>query len=105
MCRAGGVASVAALVASGPHLAVTASAVAALRFLVDGCSECAAAAASAGAVTATVDLLGQTADPELLEAALTVRWIRMATSRRTFGKKQTRPKHVAQRGSATYQSL
>jgi len=73
VCRAGGVASVAALVACGPHLAITAPAVAALRHMVDGCGECAAAAVSAGAVTATVDLLGQTTDPELLESTLTVR--------------------------------
>ena len=73
VCRAGGVASVASLIGSGPHLAITAPAVAALRLMVDGCSECAAAAVSAGAVAATVELLGQTTDPELLESTLTVR--------------------------------
>ena len=76
VCGAGGVASVASLVASGPHLAITAPAVAALRLMVDGCAECAAMAVSAGAVAAIVDLLGQTTDPELLEATLTVRHMR-----------------------------
>jgi len=34
VCRVGGVASVASLIASGPHLAITAPAVAALRLMV-----------------------------------------------------------------------
>ena len=64
------------LVSSGPHLAVTIPAVAALCLMVDGCGESAAAAVSAGAVPAGFDLLGQTADPALLEATLMVRHVR-----------------------------
>jgi len=51
---------------------------------VDGCGECAAAAVSAGAVAATVDLLGQTTDPELLETTLTVRHARVRSGRTIY---------------------